>query len=64
MACTYCDEAHNPERVSCSTVQARIDGVSVGNPEGTGGLACWAGSSIPLPAAPDTEAESPEWRLW
>lgn len=62
MACFYCGEAHNPRRISCSEVQARIDGVSVGNPEGTGGLSCWAGSSIPLPAPADS-AEAPEWVL-
>lgn len=60
MACAYCGEHHNPERISCSAVQARIDGVSVGNPEGTGGLACWAGAERPL-AAPEL-AEAPEWR--
>lgn len=63
MACPKCGERHNPERVSCSDVQARIDGVSVGNPEGTGGLACWAGARQPAPTTEADLGEPEEWEL-
>lgn len=61
MECAYCGEPHGP-RTRCSDVQARIDGVTVGKPEGNGGLACWAGPS-PRPLVAIELGEAPEWVL-
>lgn len=55
--CPTCGERHNPRRISCSDVAARIDGVTRANPEGTGGLACWAG---PKPIVRSVESDE-EW---
>lgn len=50
--CPRCGERHNPRKSRCEDVQARIDGVTVGNPEGTGGLSCHAGPKLrPIPEA-------------
>lgn len=58
--CYYCGERHS-DRVTCGEVQGRLDGVTVHNPEGRGGLSCWAGGRRPALAA-DWETDE-EWVL-